>query len=506
MKKPDFLTDIIRSLSKPEKRYFKLFAARYKQDEEKNYIRLFNAFEKLRSDSPARATGKLKEEDYSGRLAYDKHYLSEILLASLRQYHAESTIQLELGTELLSVELLRGKGLHAHALKKVQRVKKEAEKYELLEVLLHAISLEKEIRFTGSIGWPELAPAIFEETEHVLEKIRVMNRLDSQRVELLLMAKEKGRPASENEMEEWNRRLETFSDDVNLTGLAGETSMRQRLQAYARFVMRDSSGADKVNAKRYGFFRAHPEQVEKAPLEYVLFLFTYCWTSTQVGNYAQAEILLNDLRGLREKYAGNVSPAMCREIDNRLLPTEIYLYGKTAQYDRIVALEPEAEKFYRHIAPGLEGSFIFNMATTFLIAGDFRRVISWTHRANSTGVLRKDYVTYTINRIMQIIAHLSLGDHEVATSLANATQRYVLQRKDAGGGIDASFIALLKKCAATDEHHEQRRYAAEFLEVHAGDKVFAGAEEYYPLRCWVKKLAGEAKTPPAALVATLTTG
>ncbi len=505
MKKPDFLTDIIRSLSKPEKRYFKLFAARYKQDEEKKYIRLFRAFEKMRSDDPDGVPGKLKEEDYSGHLAYDKHYLSEILLASLRQFHADSTIQLGLGTELLSVELLRGKGLHAHALKKVQRVKKEAEKYELLEILLHAISLEKEIRFTGSIDWPDAAPAIFAETERVLEKIRVMNRLDSRRVELLIMAKEKGRPGSEAELAEWNKQLATFSDDVNLTGLASETSMRQRLQAYARFVMRDSHGADSVNAKRYEFFRTHSGEVEKAPLEYVLFLFFYCWTSTQVGNYERAEMLLGDLRGLREKYAGNVSPAMCREIDNRLLPTEIYLYGKTGQYERIVALEPEAEKFYKHIAAGLEGSFIFNMATTFLIAGDFRRVISWTHRANSTGVLRKDYVTYTINRMMQIIAHLSLGDHEVATSLANATQRYVLQRKDAAGSIDAHFIALLKKCAATDEPASQGRFAAAFLGSHANDKVFANAEEYYPLRIWVNKLAGESKSKPAALVATLTT-
>ncbi len=182
MEKPDFVIDLVRSLSKPEKRYFKIFASRYKQDGEKKYLQLFRAFEKMRTNDPAELAGKLKEYEYCGTLAGDKHYLSEMLVDSLRHFHAESTVQARLANEMLAVDLLRRKGLFAHALRRLLRLKKEAVRCELAELVVQAIGMECEIRAAATIEWPALSEQLAGEKEDWLFKMIHLNRIDRMRI------------------------------------------------------------------------------------------------------------------------------------------------------------------------------------------------------------------------------------------------------------------------------------------------------------------------------------
>jgi CRISPR/Cas system-associated endonuclease Cas1 len=78
-------------------------------------------------------------------------------------------------------------------------------------------------------------------------------------------------------------------------------------------------------------------------------------------------------------------------------------------------------------------------------------------------------------------------------SLAAATQRYILQRKEDAGSTDSSFVTLLQKCASTDDHARRSEYAREFLRDNSENKTFIHAEEYFPLRTWVQQVAGKKK-------------
>lgn len=484
MAKPDFVFDLVHSLSKSEKRHFKLFSSRYKHEGEKKYLGIFRALEKQRNPVAPPC-----DENAGGTLARDRHYLSEMLMASLRQFHAETSIQAQLGNELISIELLRNKGLYQHALRRLLRLKREAARYELPELMLQVISLECEIRSSAAIEWPALAASLFDETETWLSHLQHLNRLSRLRVDELQQVLDKGRPQTEDERREWNKRIAAFDPSVSLTGLVSERSQRLRAQAYACFVIADFHPANESNRLRYELIAQHPELMEKAPLDYVFLLFFYASTSIQVSDYETAGRLLGELRALRGKYSEGVYSALVKNIDERLLPLELFLFGKSGDHDRIRERAPEVETFIRS-HPNRQSAVIgFNIAVAFMFSDEYKKVIHWTHLALSRPEIKRDYLLFFGNHILQVLAHIGLNDFDVAESLALSAKRFVSQRKNAPRSVDIHIANLLVRCASTDKREAHAQYANEFLALFRNDPGYLNTEEYFMLRHWLEKTA-----------------
>lgn len=489
MGKADFLSDLVRSLSKSEKRHFKLFASRYKHDGEKNYMGIFRIFEKQKQSDSTDLADQVKKETESRNLAADKHYLSEMLMTSLRQFHEESTIQMKLGNELLSVELLRNKGLFAHALQKILRLKKEARRVELLDMLLLAIGIERDIRYLGNLGWNEEFENLFNEEEQTLEQIRVLNQINRRRTELFRLSLSKGEPKSNEELLRWEELMGLLDPDVCTTGLVTETSQRMRAWAHALFMLQLNKEANDMNRRRRIFFSEHPQLIEKSPKEYVVHLFLHVSTSMKAGDYKEAEDLLDEIRNQRKIYNENSSPALATEIDERLLNTEIYLYGKSGQHSRICDLEQRAETYFKEMRTDSLGMFAYNMATAFMMTGNYRKVIRWTHRAIHKPNSKTYHLVYMVSHYLQAIAHIELSDPDVALSLIASAKRYCQQHKT-DTGIELQILEALRKCASVDEAAERQLIAASFLAESGDDPQYKGREEYLALHTWLGNLAG----------------
>src|SRR5688572_25646962 len=81
---------LIKSLSKSEKRYFKLFADNGKSDS--NYLQLFEAIDKQEEFDEDAIRKKFKGKAFTAQLHVAKIYLSELILKSLRNFHANDSV------------------------------------------------------------------------------------------------------------------------------------------------------------------------------------------------------------------------------------------------------------------------------------------------------------------------------------------------------------------------------------------------------------------------------
>lgn len=489
MGKQDFIFDLVRSLSKPEKRYFKLYTSRYKQEGEKKYISLFRAFEKSRSAKAAELSVAAEQANYDGSMAADKHYLSEMLMSSLRQFHSEATVSIRLSNELLSTELLRRKGLFEHALRRIARIKKEAISYELPEIVTQAIRLECETRAAASIEWPQVAEPLYEELDTWLVRQVELNRLDRQRVHQLRLSLEQGRPETEEEIEEWKRRRDYFNPDESTTGLVYETLIRLRAYSHACIVLRDIEETNRINTIQYQLFRQHPRLTERSLIDYLSFLFRHFTTSAQVENYKMAGQLLDEVRSIYRKRKDNIHSEETEFIDDRLLSCELYLFAKTGRFDKVRELSSEAEQFIKTRYTRQQSVIGFNMSVAFLLAEDYRKVIHWTHRALSFPECKKDYMLFLGSNLHQLVAHIELNDFDAAASRVNTLKRFVQLRKTGQSCFDLALIRLLSRCASADDPQLRSGYACEFLEEHGQNAGYLNTDEYVALRSWINKLA-----------------
>ncbi len=128
MKKSD-LHDLVRSLSKSEKRAFRLQNQR--RGGNADYLRLFDLLDGMEIFDVKTLKNAFPGQSSAGQLHVVKNYLREKVLESLRQFHSEISRDAAVKDLLKNVELLFHKELHRQAADELGRAEKITAEFEL---------------------------------------------------------------------------------------------------------------------------------------------------------------------------------------------------------------------------------------------------------------------------------------------------------------------------------------------------------------------------------------
>lgn len=135
----DQLFTLIKSLSKSEKRNFKLYANRFQSGTDTKFIQLFDAMDKLQEYDEVQLLKKLKEVK-KRHLANLKRHLYKQIMVSLRLIYIQKNIDIQIREQLDFARILYGKGLYMQSLKILERIKKIAVEHH--QDILHLEILE----------------------------------------------------------------------------------------------------------------------------------------------------------------------------------------------------------------------------------------------------------------------------------------------------------------------------------------------------------------------------
>ena len=125
---------LIKSLSKTEKRYFKLFAGQ--QGDAQNYLKIFEFIDKMEAYDEQLLREKFAGEPFLKHLHVTKNYLYKLILKGMRNYHSHKTVHSKIQNNLLDIEILHRRELFGQAEKIVDRTIELARRYEKREDLL----------------------------------------------------------------------------------------------------------------------------------------------------------------------------------------------------------------------------------------------------------------------------------------------------------------------------------------------------------------------------------
>ncbi len=123
--KEDSLFQLIRSMNKAEKRYFRINNT-HVIGEKNSYMRLYDALEKLDEYDDAKFRQKFKKEPFVKYLAAEKNYLYEQILKSLRAFRSERSNYTRLIGLIQDIDLLYEKRLYEECEKRVRKAQKIA--------------------------------------------------------------------------------------------------------------------------------------------------------------------------------------------------------------------------------------------------------------------------------------------------------------------------------------------------------------------------------------------
>ncbi|WP_271768665.1 hypothetical protein [Aquimarina algiphila] len=176
MKKNEELFYLIKSLTKSEKRYFKLSA---QGNESAEYLHLFDAIEAQKIYDETKIKTLFKDKTFVLQLTTIKNYLKQRILQSLRSYHSRISKNAELMDIIRNVEILYHKGQYSICKSELNRAEKKAKNFQQDMLLFHIEDWKRKVH-------QALYPQDFTTLKTIIEKQKDTLDSTNEYIDLLL--------------------------------------------------------------------------------------------------------------------------------------------------------------------------------------------------------------------------------------------------------------------------------------------------------------------------------
>lgn len=175
MKPSSDLFELIKSLTKNEKRYFKRFCRLYSSGKENNYLKLFDAIDKQNSYDEKKIKEKFRNEKFVAQLNVTKNYLYKIVLRSLRVYNERSIAENSIAETAIEVDILARKRLFKSSEKLLKRASSLAKKEENYIMQLELSRLNRQLLITGARPDIGKLSKLLENEKEIFNNISIYN-------------------------------------------------------------------------------------------------------------------------------------------------------------------------------------------------------------------------------------------------------------------------------------------------------------------------------------------
>ncbi len=265
MPKPqtDALLQLMGSMTKSEKRHFRIFVNRNQTTEDALFMRLFDELEKIKSydeEAILKKIPDIKKQQLSNLKA---HLYKQILLC-LRLVHRNYNEDIDLREKLDYARILYNKGLYKQSLEMLEKTKQGAMRLNIHTLALEAVEFEKQIESQYvTTSKSDRADQLAEESTHLSDMIKRQQSFSNLSLQLLSLYLKVGYARNQKDhlyaKEFFNSHLPKYNFE--------ELSFTEKLsltQSYVEFysLTQDFLMVYKHAQKWVELFEEHPEMME----------------------------------------------------------------------------------------------------------------------------------------------------------------------------------------------------------------------------------------------------
>ncbi|MEW7289282.1 hypothetical protein [Aquimarina sp. 2304DJ70-9] len=430
MKKSEELFYLIKSLSKSEKRHFKLSA---QGSESLEYLNLFDAIEAQKEYDESKIKALFKDKAFVTQLTTIKNYLKHRILQSLRNYHSKISKNAELTDIIRNVEILFHKGQYKICESELNRAEKKAKNFQHDLLLFHIQDWKRKVHQV-------MHPQDFETIKTIAQKQKSTLKSTNEYIDLLLA----------------NIDPTQFSlshkKSVSLQNRTLKTLHKYRKQ----LISKDHDKAKRTIEELIKEWEQYPELMRE------FFPMYFSVTNNLLGflvfkkQYKEAfvRILLIKQKSLEVE---TISATFIKE-KLRLYNIELEIHRNLKGLHTTHEIIDEILSFTEHhktlVPDTYKLSFSFQFATIYFLKKDYKKALQWINDIlnHQTKKDRKDLITYTY--WLNLLVHYELGNGFTLRYLIDTTKKRIKKHKN----IDSYEKILLKFLSKTVEYpvHEKR--------------------------------------------------
>jgi hypothetical protein len=423
MAKENSLFLLIRSLSKSEKRYFKLFCTR--EASGNNYLKLFDAIDQQVNYDEAAIKAAFSGEKFVRQMHVTKNYLAKLILKSLRNFHTGFSKDAELKDALRNVELLYNKELVNHSRRELARAEAIARSNEMDTALVEISNWRRKLEQAAQPHNYAAFRAVIE------EQCNAIKRLENTNAYWQLAIEVSGNVFSSAGAPLTNANL--LNDPAGAHTL--EAKVIHYNITYLRLLQQDKqTEAEQKLFELIGLLERHPDRLRDEPGLYVSSINNLLSFLVFTKKYSRAIELIQKAKFVYDSWSiTSENRSLLRQII-RTYNIELEIHRDLKSYDRQANFIESTESFVNantHKMPReYLVSFWFQLATIHFMRKDFRRSLYWINQllnARFKGI-RNDLIVQT--QLLNLIVHLEQQNLFVLRYFVDSTRRYMKKVKD----------------------------------------------------------------------------
>ena len=492
MKPSNELFNLIKSLTKTEKRFFKLQSSL--QSGEKNYLKIFSVIDAQEEYDEKAIKNKFEGERFIKHFPSEKNHLYKQLLKSLRAYHADNSISSILKEEIKNIEVLYKKALFRECNKFLNRAKKLEKTNEKFYYWFELISWEKallEEAYEAGEFDSELDPLIAEEQD-VINRLRNLAEYHILYSKINYIFRIGGFVKSPEE----KKMVDEIANHYLIAGK--NTALSRRAASICYYIKGFCSAANREAEESYKHFsRAKQILDENSVLlsdhgkRYVRTIANLMQVEIKIKRYEETITLINDLENLKGKNGFKSIDMQVLIFCTRSLGRLLLNMRQGKFEENIPIIEFIGEQFTLYGSKiNKEQEIIFNyvIAYNHFGLGEYNKSLHWINKIlnDNENTLRQDVYAYA--RIFNLVIHYELNNIDLLHYIIKSTQRY-LGKQQQQYKVEKLLVEFFKK-AIKPNLSEQT--ASLFANLHDELRQLFSDEsqrvilEYFDFSSWIK--------------------
>lgn len=434
-RRSDVLFQLIKSLTKSEKRYCKLHMKQFGEDQK--IILLFDAIDHQQhfdEDEVLKGHPEIKPQQLSNL----KAHLYDKIMHCMRSFHMKKNKDIQIREYLDHAQILFDRGLYQLCLKSLKRAKKLALVSDNLELRLEILKLEKNVVAHG-IGNenPEKVNAIIGEVKEVNIKINNINTLSNILVRLNNWYVKTGFVRKEEYLSEIKRYFEANMPEFEEAHL----SFHEKLNLFNVYVVyylfiQDFSHAYQYALKWVALFEKNPEQIPEKTIMYIRGLNNLMVCQNKLSKYYELVETLTKLKAIDQMPKVELNKNIQAMLFKYTTIHEMNKYFLTGNFSEGISLvtkiEKDLDQFVDKLGKHSTIIFYYKIACMYFGDSNHRMAAYWLQKIiNEQNVdLREDIHCFA--RILNLISHYELGNTDIIDYYIKSTYRFLLQKDDLG--------------------------------------------------------------------------
>lgn len=466
----DHLHRLIRSMTKAEKRYFKVHSGRHLSDGERRYHRLFDAIAAAEEYDEATIIQRFSQEAFTHRFAITKRRLYETVLASLEAFHAEASVDARLGRMLHEVRILHDRSLYPEAAKVLQSFTRLARTHDRQPMLLAA--LEWEQRLAERDGYAHVLPEDLERMHNdrssLDAEVRELNDLWELKSRIFLLLYRKGQARDKDAVDQLQGLLaDPLLQDDRPLGSVRARYLRDHIRSAASFALNDLERCLRHLQANRALMEQEHDRFSAEPQTVLSVLGNLAFVCTALGRFDEAREHLDAFRSSPARWSMPENEDLDIKLFNTSYSLELGMHLRTGDVDQalelVPAIERGLERYGDRIGPLRRAGFLYQLAYAHFMAGRMDAALRWTNRLLDG--LRADDASdlATTGRMLYLALLIETGKLDLLPYALRNTERF-LQNRARMYAFEPHFLELVRLLGRSTDSDQRQAALNRFLE------------------------------------------